>query len=220
MSMLPNQDALENVQNFNYLGSTISRSGDMSPELNNRLGRAASTFNNLLPIMRQKSIRLSTKLAIYRAAVITTLLYGAEAWNTTVAEEKRLAAFHTRCLRRILGVSWYDRMTNKEVFDRTGDTSLIDYLRQKRLRWLGHVVRMSPERLPIRLLFWNPCGRRRPGRQRMRWQDSITRDLQSSISFEEAVTAAQSDRSAWRSFVLALCGRAHGSSSKKTPCLH
>ena len=145
---LTNQDALENVQNFNYLGSTISRSGDMSPELNNRLGRAASTFSNLLPIMRQKSIRLSTKLAIYRAAVITTLLYGAEAWNTTVAEEKRLAAFHTRCLRRILGVSWHDRMTNEEVFDRTGDTSLIDYLCQKRLRWLGHVVRMSPERLP------------------------------------------------------------------------
>ena len=102
-------------------------------------------------------------------------------------------------------------MTNEEVFDRTGDTSLIDYLRQKRLRWLGHVVRMSPERLPGRLLFWNPCGRRRPGRQQMRWQDSITRDLQSSISFEEAVTAAQNERSTWRSFVLALCGRAHGS---------
>ena len=96
--------SLENVQNFNSLGSTISRSGDLSPEVNNRLGRAASTFNNLLSIMRQKSIRLSTKLAIHRAAVITTLLYGAEAWNTTVAEEKRLAAFHTRCLRRILGV--------------------------------------------------------------------------------------------------------------------
>ena len=59
---LTNQDALENVQNLNYLGSTISRSGDMSPELNNRLGRAASTFSNLLPIMRQKSIRLSTNL--------------------------------------------------------------------------------------------------------------------------------------------------------------
>ena len=85
-------------------------------------------------------------------------------------------------------------------------------LKRIRLRWPGHVVRMSPERLPRRLLFWNPCGRRRPGRQRMRWQDSITRDLQSSISFEEAVTAAQNDRSAWRSFVLALCGRAHGSS--------
>ena len=163
--------------------------------------------------MRQKSNQLSTKLAIYRAAVITTLPYGAEAWNTTAAEEKRLAAFRTRCLRRILGVSWYDRITNEEVFDLTGDTSLIDYLRQKRLRWLGHVVRMSRARLPRRLLFWNLCGRRRPGRQRMCWQDSITRDLQSSISFEEA---AQNDRSAWRSFVLALCGRAHGSSKVKS----
>ena len=48
-----------------------------------------------------------------------------------------------------------------------------------------------------------------------RGPDSITRDLQSSISFEEAVTAAQNDRSAWRSFALALCGRAHGSSKVK-----
>ena len=111
-------------------------------------------------------------------------------------------------------------MTNEEVFDRTGDTSLIDYLRQKRLRWLGHVVRMSPARLPRRLLFWNPCGSRRPGRQRMRWQDSITRGLQSSISFEEAVTVAQNDRSAWCSFVLALCGRAHGSSKVKQKAMH
>ena len=70
------------------------------------IGKAANAFNKLLPIMHHKSIRLRTKMAIYQVAVISTLLYGAEAWNTTSQEEKRSAAFYTRCLRRILGVSW------------------------------------------------------------------------------------------------------------------
>ena len=66
---------------------------------------------------------------------------------------------------------------------------------------------MPQTRSPRRLLCWIPSGRRRPGRQRMRWRDAVSRDLQESgISFEEAMVAAQ-DRKQWRSFVLALCGR-------------
>lgn len=203
---MSNQGALENVDKFVYLGSTMTHNGDLSPELDNRIGKAASAFNTLMPVMRHKSIKLTTKLSIYQAVVISTLLYSAETWNTTAQEEKRLAAFHTRCLRRILGVSWRDHVSNAEIFQRTGQTSLINILRQKRLTWLGHVSRMADTRLPRRLLLWEPRGRRRPGRQRMRWRDAVSRDLQDSgVSFHEAMVAAQ-DRKAWRSFVKALCG--------------
>ena len=139
--------------------------------------------------------------------MISTLLYGAEAWNTTSQEEKRLAAFHTRCLRGILGVSWKD-ISNAEIFKRTCQAPLINILLQKRLSWLGHVVRMPQIRLPRRLLYWIPSGRRRPGRKRMRWRDAVSRDLrESGFSFEETMVTAQ-DRKQWRSFVLVLCG--HG----------
>ena len=67
--------------------------------------------------MHHKSIRLRTKMTIYQVVVISTLLYGAKAWNTTSQEEKRLAALHTRCLRRILGVSWKDYISNAKRRD-------------------------------------------------------------------------------------------------------
>ena len=61
-------------------------------------------FNWICPML----VRMRTKMAIYQVVVISTLLYGAKARNATSQEEKHLAAFHTRCLRRILGVSWRD----------------------------------------------------------------------------------------------------------------
>ena len=95
-------------------------------------------------------------MTIYQVVVISTLLYGAEAWNTTSKEEKRSAAFHTGCLRRILGVSWRDFVPNAEIFKRTGQAPLINILRQIRLPWLGRVVRMPTTRLPGRRLHWIP----------------------------------------------------------------
>ena len=57
----------------------------------NRIGKAANAFNRLLPVMRHKSIKMPTKIAIYQAVVLSTLLYGSESLKTTVQEEKRLA---------------------------------------------------------------------------------------------------------------------------------
>ena len=175
---LSNQNSLENVDKFAYLGSIISHNGNLTPELDNRIGKAANAFYRLLPVMRHKSIKMPTKIAFYQAVVLSTLLYGSESWNTTVQEEKRLAAFHSRCLRRILGLSWQDHVPNEVIFERTSQVPLISILRHKRLTWLGHVTRMHQTRLPRRLLHWEPRGRRRPGRQRMRWKDTVSRDLQ------------------------------------------
>ena len=129
---LRNQISLENVDQFVYLGSTISHN-DLTPEPDNRIGKAANAFNRLLPVMRHKSIKMPPKITIYQAVVLSTLLYGSESWNTTVQEEKRLPAFHTRCLRRILGVSWQDHVPNEVIFERTRKVPLINILRHKRL---------------------------------------------------------------------------------------
>ena len=106
----------------------------------------------------------------------------------------------------MLGVSRQDHIPNEVIFERTGQVSLINILRHKRLTWLGHVTRMHQTRFPRRLLHWEPRGRRRPGRQRTRLKDAVSRDLQDSeLSFDEATVVAQ-DGKGWRSFVLALCG--------------
>ena len=72
---LSNQNSLENVDKFVYLGSAISHNGSLTPELDNRTGKAADA-SRLPPVMHHKSIKMPTKIAIYQAVVLSTLLYG------------------------------------------------------------------------------------------------------------------------------------------------
>ena len=101
-------EIVEAVNHFRYLGSEVMSSGRLDEELRTRIGRASATFGQLFKIWRSK-ISLKTKLRIYNAVVISTLLYGSETWATTISEEKRLDVFDNRCLRRILGVKWFHR---------------------------------------------------------------------------------------------------------------
>ena len=165
-TILSNLNSLENIDKFVCLGSTISHNGNLTSELDIHIGKAANAVNRLLPVMRHKSIKMPTKTAIYQAVVLSTLLYGSESWNTTVQEEKRLPAFHTRCLRRILCVPWQEPVPNEVIFKRISQAPLINILRYKRLTWLGHVTRMHKAPLSRRLLHWEPRGRRHLGRER------------------------------------------------------
>ena len=201
-----NREALENVDCFVYLGSTIAHDGDISRELDCRLGKSAGAFKTLKPINTDRTINLKTKVRIYEAVVITTLLYGSEAWNISVQDEGRLAAFHTRCLRRLLGVNWQDHVTNEELFRRTGTRPLLELLRRKRLTWFGHVCRMDSVNIARRLYKWAPLGRRSRGGQRTRWSDVLNRDLSAMDIRTETAELATADRRQWRKIVSALCG--------------
>ena len=96
-------EIVEAVNHFRYLGSVVMSSGRLDEELRTRIGRACATFGQLFKIWRRK-INLKTKLRIYNAVVISTLLYGSETWATTSSEEKRRDVFDNRFLRRILGI--------------------------------------------------------------------------------------------------------------------
>ena len=79
---------------------------------------------------------------IYKAAVLTILLYGSEVWNTTKKQLHRFEVFHQRCLRRILRIKWLDRVRNTEVLERAKINPVETFIRSNRLRWFGHVTRM------------------------------------------------------------------------------
>ena len=87
------------------------------------------------------------------ACIVSTLLYGIESWSTYAGQEKRLNTFHMRCLRSILSTSWTDKVSNIEVLERADIPSMFTLLRQRRLRWLGHVHRMEDRRIPKDLLY-------------------------------------------------------------------
>ena len=89
------------------------------------------------------SFQIIPKSNVYKACVISTLPYGSESWTMHAHQEKRLNVFHMCCLRRILVITWQDKVTNKVVLEKAGIPSWYTLLKQRRMWWLGHVTRMA-----------------------------------------------------------------------------
>ena len=195
-------EPVEQVSHFTYLGSVISADGTIDRELNTRIGKAHSAFSTLHRIWYNRNIKTGTKIRIYRAAVLTVLLYGCEAWTTTKALDSRLEAFHQRCLRKILRVPWYKRVSNAEVLERAGIEALTMFIGNSRLRWFGHVTRMPPERIPKKLINWVPThGKRSRGRPRKTWTSCVLDDYRNATGRSKSIrvlTNLASDRNEWR----------------------
>ena len=202
-SIIIDNTTLEAVENFTYLGSTIDNCLSLDVELNRRLGRANTTMARLSKrVWENKSLTRHTRILVYQACVLSTLLYGSETWTTYMRQEHRLNAFHMRCLRRILGISWEDHITNTEVLERAGVPSMYSLLSQRRLRWLGHLRRMEDGRLPKDILYGQLAkGKRRAGGPRLRFKDACRRDFKAcNIPMADWTTLA-GDRNAWRHLV-------------------
>ena len=104
-----------------------------------------------------------------------------------------------RNLRRILNIKWQDRVTNEEVLKQAQMPSLYTMLRQRRLRWLGHVHRMSDGRIPKDLLYGQlAIGTRPVGRPHLRFKDVCKRDMKSMDIGVDNWEDAAKDRARWR----------------------
>ncbi|XP_069159331.1 uncharacterized protein [Procambarus clarkii] len=112
------------------------------------------------------------------ACVVSTRLYGSESWTLRSRQERQLNTFHMRNLRRILDIMCKDHVTNNTVLERTGFPSKFTLLKQRRMRWLGHVTCLDDGRIPKDLLYGELASGRRPtGRPQLRSKDACKRDL-------------------------------------------
>ena len=136
---------------------------------------------------------------MYEVFVISVLLYGSECWCLHKTDEKKLLVAEMSWLRRILGVTRRDKIRNERV--RTylqQQETIVEKIRQKRMKWFGHVTRMSGERLPVRALHCHVEGTRSRGRQTKKWIDNIKEDLgRHNMDVRTAVNTAR-DRVRWR----------------------
>ena len=194
---------LEVVENFTYLGSTISSSLTIDSEINNRIARAATVMAQLKQrVWSNPNLTERTRLRVYHACVLMTLLYGSETWTTYARQEKKLNSFHMRCLRRILQIKWQDRVPDTEVLEQANTCSLNALLAERRLRWLGHVRRMDTGRIPKDLLYGELVeGRRKAGRPKLRLKDACKRDMIKCSIDPDTWERQAEDRSAWRAAV-------------------
>ena len=132
-------------------------------------------FAQLCPIWRSNIYSLQTKMLLYNSNVKSVLLYGSESWRVFKTDIKRMEVFHNGCLRRICQIFWSNKISNNELYMKTGSWSITKEMTHRRLRWLGHVLRTEQDRITKVALRWTPPGKRKPGGQNHLAQNCDTR---------------------------------------------
>ena len=198
-----NGQPLKSVNNFTYLGSTLSRDVRIDDEVALRLSKASSAFGRLQTnVWNRKGLSIDTKLKVYQAVVLPSLLYASETWTTYSQHMKKLNCFHLRCLRNIMGIRWQDRVTNVDVLQRAKMPSVQTMIQTNQLRWSGHLVRMSDNRLPKRIFYSQlASGKRSHGGQLKRYKDNLKSALKSFDISTKSWEILAMNRAAWRSSV-------------------
>ncbi|XP_067880018.1 uncharacterized protein [Heterodontus francisci] len=202
--------ALEVVQEFTYLGSTITSNLSLDAEINKRMGKASTAMSRLAKrVWENGALTRNTKVRVCQACVLSTLFDSSEAWTTYVSQERRLNSFHIRYLWRIPGIRWQDRISNTEVLEAANIPSIYTLLSQRRLRWLGHVSRTEDGRIPNDTLYSElATGIRPTGRPCLRFKDGCKSDMKSCDIDHKSWQSVASDRQSWRAAIKAglKCG--------------
>ena len=132
------ENPLQTVNKFTYLGPIVTSNNSLDEELETRIGKAATTFGCLRKwVWDNNRLPLPLKIKVYVACILSILLYGSEGWTTYRRQERRLNAFHLRCLRSNLGLTWQDCVPNTEILCKTECLDMRTILQKRRLRWTG-----------------------------------------------------------------------------------
>ena len=187
-----NGKLLQQKERIVYLGSMLSADGTSSSELNRRIGAARDTFSKLCRIWGHTSIPNERKLEIYSACVLTKLTYNLHALLLNTAEERKLDAFHVRCLRQILHIphSYISRVSNSSVLAQASTKNLSKLLLHRQLDLMCNLALRSDSDILRQSIFKPggfelnlPVGPKKRGRPRKLW---------AQVMFEHAVRATGS----------------------------
>ena len=176
--------SIERVEEFKYLGTTITDQNSIQEEIKSRLKLGNACYHSVKNLLSSRLLSKNLKNKIYRTIILSVVLYKCETWSLTLREERRLRVFEKILLRKLFGPK-RDEMTgecrrlhNEELNDLYSLPNIVRVVKSRRMRWAGHVARMKEDRGVHRVLVGKPEGKRPLGRPRRRWEDNIKMDLQ------------------------------------------
>ena len=167
-----NNESIEVVKHFNFLGSMVEDDSGCCLELTKRLAMGRATMVGLTRIWKDRDLTKNTKAKLVKTLIFPIATYGCETWTLNKALHAKVAAFEIWCWRRMLRVPWTAKRTNASILEEIRPTmSLENIILNRKLSYFGHVIRGQGLESTVMLGMGN--GQRNRGRPRKRWIDEV-----------------------------------------------